>query len=297
MACGGSPPCSLGVNDGDSLCPRARFITWPPNPLQMNILFIGDIFAAPGRGIVSRNLKRIVAEEQIDLTIANSENSAGGFGITPMIAEELFGLGIHVMTTGNHIWDKKEIYDYFAKQPRLLRPANYIPELPGKGLVTIQTVSGVPVAVMNVQGRVNMSAVDDPWRKTDELLASLDPSIKVRFLDFHAEATSEKVAMGWHLDGRVSAVIGTHTHIPTADERILPGGTAYLTDCGMTGPYDSVIGVEKETVLRKFKTSIGSKMEAAKGMVELRAVVIAVDPATGRATAIKRLTVRDSLGG
>jgi metallophosphoesterase (TIGR00282 family) len=163
--------------------------------------------------------------------------------------------------------------------------------------VTIQTVSGVPVAVMNVQGRVNMSAVDDPWRKTDELLASLDPSIKVRFLDFHAEATSEKVAMGWHLDGRVSAVIGTHTHIPTADERILPGGTAYLTDCGMTGPYDSVIGVEKETVLRKFKTSIGSKMEAAKGMVELRAVVISVDPATGKATAIKRLTVRDSLGG
>lgn len=268
-----------------------------PIPLQMNILFIGDIFAAPGRGIVSRNLKRIVAEEQIDLTIANSENSAGGFGITPMIAEELFGLGIHVMTTGNHIWDKKEIYDYLNKQPRLLRPANYIPELPGKGLVTMQTVSGVAVAVMNVQGRVNMSAVDDPWRKTDELLASLDPSIKVRFLDFHAEATSEKVAMGWHLDGRVSAVIGTHTHIPTADERILPSGTAYLTDCGMTGPYDSVIGVEKDTVLRKFKTSIGSKMEAAKGMVELRAVVIAVDPATGKATSIKRLTVRDSLGG
>ncbi|MCX6591209.1 MAG: TIGR00282 family metallophosphoesterase [Acidobacteria bacterium] len=263
----------------------------------MNILFIGDIFAAAGRGIVARNLKRIVAEEQIDLAIANSENSAGGFGITPMIAEELFGLGIHVMTTGNHIWDKKEIYDYLVKQPRLLRPANYIPELPGKGLVTMQTVSGVAVAVMNVQGRVNMSAVDDPWRKTDELLASLDPSIKVRFLDFHAEATSEKVAMGWHLDGRVSAVIGTHTHIPTADERILPGGTAYLTDCGMTGPYDSVIGVDKDTVLRKFKTSIGSKMEAAKGMVELRAVVIAVDPATGKATSIKRLTVRDSLGG
>ena len=266
-------------------------------PFQMNILFIGDIFAAPGRGIVARNLKRIVAEEQIDLAIANSENSAGGFGITPMIADELFGLGIHVMTTGNHIWDKKEIHDYLDKQPRLLRPANYIPELPGKGLVTMQTVSGVAVAVMNVQGRVNMSAVDDPWRKTDELLASLDPSIKVRFLDFHAEATSEKVAMGWHLDGRVSAVIGTHTHIPTADERILPGGTAYLTDCGMTGPYDSVIGVEKDTVLRKFKTSIGSKMEAAKGLVELRAVVIAVDPATGKATSIKRLTVRDSLGG
>jgi hypothetical protein len=260
---------------------------------RVNILFIGDIFGAPGRAIVAKHLKRLVAAERIDLTIANVENCAGGFGVTPALAEELMGLGVEVMTTGNHIWDKREIYDYFARNPKLLRPANYAPELPGSGVVTVQCSNGVPAAVFNLQGRVHMSAVDDPFRKVDELLGAIDPAIKVRFLDFHCEATSEKVAMGWYVDGRVSAMIGTHTHIPTADERVLPGGTAYLTDSGMTGPYDSVIGVEKETVIRKFKTSLPVKMEAAKGMVELRGAVVTIDPATGRANEIRRVTVRD----
>ena len=256
---------------------------------SMNLLFIGDIFASPGRSIVNDHLEKLATSEQADLIIANVENSAGGFGVTPAIAEDLFTLGIDVMTTGNHVWDKREIYEYLDRDSRLLRPANYPPELPGKGLAIVRARNGVPVAVMNLQGRVHMSPVDDPFRKADELLASLDPEVRVRFVDFHAEATSEKVAMGWHLDGRVSAMIGTHTHIPTADERILPGGTAYQTDAGMTGPYDSVIGVEKETVLRKFKTSLPVRMEAAKSMVELRGTIVEVDPATGKAKRIKRL--------
>ncbi len=255
----------------------------------MNLLFIGDIFASPGRSIVNDHLEKLATSEEADLIIANVENSAGGFGVTPAIAEDLFTLGVDVMTTGNHVWDKREIYEYLERDSRLLRPANYPPELPGKGLAVVRARNGVQVAVINLQGRVHMSAVDDPFRKADELLASLDPEVRVRFVDFHAEATSEKVAMGWHLDGRVSAMIGTHTHIPTADERILPGGTAYQTDAGMTGPYDSVIGVEKETVLRKFKTSLPVRMEAAKNMVELRGTVIEVDPATGKAKRIKRL--------
>ncbi len=259
----------------------------------MNLLFIGDIFASPGRRIVAGNLSKLIAHEGADFVIANGENSAGGFGITPLIAEELFGYGIDVITSGNHIWDKREIHDYLNTTDRLLRPANYVPELPGKGLTVVKAKNDVPVAVMNLQGRVYMSSVDDPFRKADELLTSLPNEIKVRFVDFHAEVTSEKVAMGWHLDGRVSAMIGTHTHIPTADERILPRGTAYQTDAGMTGPYDSVIGVDKEVVLRKFRTSLPVRMEAAKEMVELRGVVITVDPTTGKAKKIKRVMLAD----
>lgn len=257
----------------------------------MNILFIGDIFGSAGRQIVSDHFNKIVSYEKIDLGIANGENSAGGFGITPQIADDLFGLGINVLTSGNHIWDKREIYEYLDRNDRLLRPANYPPELPGKGLVIVKARNGVECAVMNLQGRVHMSAVDDPFRKADELLAAVPPHVKVRFLDFHAETTSEKTALGWYLDGRISAMVGTHTHIPTADERILPGGTAYQTDAGMSGPYDSVIGVEKETVIRKFKTSLPAKMEAAKGMVELRGCVVTVDPETGKARKIKRITI------
>jgi 2',3'-cyclic-nucleotide 2'-phosphodiesterase len=258
----------------------------------MNILFIGDIFGSAGRAIVNDQFNKIVSHEKIDLAIANAENSAGGFGITPQIADDLFGLGINVLTTGNHVWDKREIYEYLARNERLLRPANYVPELPGRGVVTVKARNGVECAVMNLQGRVHMSAVDDPFRKIDEMLAAIDPAVKVRFLDFHAEATSEKTAMGWYVDGRVSAIVGTHTHIPTADERILPGGTAYQTDAGMTGPYDSVIGVEKDTIIRKFKTSLPAKMEAAKGMVEMHGTIIQVDPATGKAKSIKRLALR-----
>ncbi len=259
--------------------------------LFMNLLFIGDIFASPGRKIVADNFEKLCQHEQIDFAIANAENSAGGFGITPSIADDLLALGIDVLTTGNHIWDKREIYEYLNTTERVLRPANYPTDTPGRGLTLLKARNGVAVAVMNLQGRAHMIPVDDPFRKADELIATLPKDVRVRFVDFHAEATSEKVAMGWHLDGRVSAMIGTHTHIPTADERVLPGGMAYLTDSGMTGPYNSIIGVEKEPVLRKFMTSMPVRMEAAKEMVELRGAVVTVDPATGKAKKIKRITL------
>ncbi len=253
----------------------------------MNILFIGDIFGSPGRRVVADHLQDIVATNRIDLAIANVENSAGGFGITPAIAEDLLALGLDVLTSGNHVWDKREIFDYLGRQPRLLRPANY-PDAPGSGVITFRTKGGVDCAVINLQGRVYMPATDCPFRKADQILRDLDPSIKVKFVDFHAEVTSEKVALGWHLDGRVSAVIGTHTHIPTADTRILPGGTAYQTDCGMTGPYGSVIGVQTDIVLQRFLTSLPVRMEAAKSRPELHAVIVDVDEATGRARAVRR---------
>lgn len=260
----------------------------------MNILFIGDIYSSPGRRIVADHLNRIVTEERIDLVIANVENSAGGFGVTPQIAEDLLSLGVEVMTTGNHVWDKNEVHEYLPRQPRLLRPANYPPVLPGSGLYIGKARNGAPYAVMNIQGRTFMPPVDDPFRKVDELLASLPPEVKIRFIDFHAEATSEKVAFGWFLDGKVTAIVGTHTHVPTADTRVLPGGTGYQTDCGMTGSYAGVIGVEKSLILKKFQTSLPVKMEAAKGTVELHAVIVTADTSTGRATAIRRYHVADS---
>ena len=258
----------------------------------MKILFIGDIYAHVGRRIVADHLADIRKTQAIDLVIANAENSAGGFGITPQIAEELLALGIDVLTGGNHSFDKKEIYDYHARQPRLLRPANFPDGVPGLGMFQGQTASGILYAVLNLQGRTHMNPIDDPFRKADQLLAALDQNVRVRMVDFHAEATSEKVAMGWYLNGRVSAVIGTHTHVPTADSRILSGGTAYQTDAGMTGPYDSVIGVDREIILQRFLTAMPVRMEAAKSMVELHSVIIDVDEATGRATAIQRHTVR-----
>lgn len=257
----------------------------------MNILFIGDIFASPGRRITGDALPKIVAEERIDLVIANGENSAGGFGITPNIAQELFSIGIEVLTSGNHIWDKREIYDFFQREPRLLRPHNYPKEAPGGGVYIGKARNGVPYAVINLQGRVHMTAIDCPFKKADEILASLPDQVKVRFVDFHAEVTSEKCAMGLYLDGRVSAVVGTHTHIPTADARILPRGTAYQTDSGMTGPYLSVIGVEHPTVIHRFMTGLPVKFETASDWVELRGVVVGVDENTGHATSIKPITV------
>ena len=259
----------------------------------MNILLIGDIFASAGRKIVAQQLPRIVASEDIDLVLANAENAAGGFGLTPQIAEELFGYGISVLTSGNHIWDKKEIYEYLPRQPRLLRPANYSSDLPGNSVLVVEARNGVRCAVINLQGRTHMPATDCPFRQANRILESLDASVKVRVVDFHDEMTSEKMAMGWHLDGKVSAVIGTHTHIPTADTRILPGGTAYQTDVGMTGPYDSIIGVDKEIVLRRFLTSLPVRMEAAKGGVELHSVIIEVDNLTGKAMAIRRYSVKE----
>ncbi len=258
----------------------------------MKILFIGDIFGSPGRRIVADHLRDIVETEAIDLTIANAENAAGGFGITPSIAEDLLAMGIDVLTSGNHVWDKRELYDYLGRQPRLLRPANYPTATPGRGTLVWRARNGVDCAIINLQGRVYMPQTDCPFRKADEILAALDPAVKVRFVDFHAEVTSEKMAMGWHLDGRVSAVVGTHTHVPTADTRLLPGGTAYQTDVGMTGPYDSVIGVQKDIVAQRFLTGLPVRMEAARGMPELHSVVLAVDESTGKALAMRRHTVR-----
>ncbi len=260
----------------------------------MRLLFIGDIFASPGRRIVADRLSRIVTSEYIDFVIANAENSAGGFGITPLIAEELLGLGIDVLTSGNHVWDKRELYEYLDRQPKLLRPANYVEELPGKGAGIFRSKTNIPVAVINLQGRTHMPLTECPFRKADAILNSLDPSVTIRFVDFHAELTSEKMAMGWHLNGRVSAVIGTHTHIPTADTRILSGGTAYQSDAGMTGPYNSVIGVDKEIVIRRFLTGVASRMEAARGGVELHGVIIDVDDSTGKATAVRRYTASET---
>ena len=258
----------------------------------MRLLFIGDIFGHAGRSIVADHLGDIRSSQAIDVVIANIENSAAGFGITPGVADELFRCGIDVMTSGNHIWDKRDIYDYFARTPRLLRPANYPPGAPGTGVYIHTTPAGARCAVINLQGRVYMAQTDCPFRKADEIIAALPADVKVRFVDFHAEVTSEKMAMGWYLDGRVSAMVGTHTHIPTADTRILAGGTAYQTDCGMTGPYDSVIGVEKEPILQKFLSAMPVRMEPAKGGVELHSVIVDVDDATGKATAFRRHTVR-----
>ncbi len=232
-----------------------------------------------------------------DLVIANCENAAAGFGITPPLAEELFDLGIDVMTTGNHVWDKREIIEYFqmadgnphSPARRLLRPANFPQNLPGWGVYEGQK-NGLAYAVMNLQGRVFMGSSDDPFRYVDRLLEKV--KAKVVFVDFHAEASSEKVAFGWYLDGRVTAVVGTHTHIPTADETVLPKGTAYITDVGMTGPYDSVIGVKKELVIDRFLSGMPARFEAANGDVRLCAVVVECDTQSGRATGMERLMLR-----
>lgn len=256
----------------------------------MNILFIGDIFGAPGRAIVADHLADIRKAQDIDLIIANAENSAGGFGVTPRTADELFALGIDVLTGGNHSFDKREVYEYMATHPKLLRPANY-PTGPGTGMTVVESRTGVRCAVLNLQGRTYMANTDCPFRKADELLETI-PGVLVRFVDFHAEVTSEKVAMGWHLDGRVSAVVGTHTHIPTADTRVLAGGTAYQTDAGMTGPYNSVIGVEKEMIVKRFMNALPVRMEPAKGLVEFHSVIVDVDETTGKARDIRRHTIR-----
>ena len=264
----------------------------------MRIVFVGDIFGRPGRTIVQNHIRDIAETRQADLVIANAENSAAGFGLTPGIAEELFDLDIDVLTTGNHVWDKKELIPYLQsvdgdprhRARRVLRPANYPQGTPGHGIFEGVTRAGVPYAVLNLQGRVFMAGNDDPFRKADALLSGIQA--KVVLVDMHAEATSEKIAMGWYLDGRVTAVVGTHTHVPTADERVLPKGTAYITDVGMTGPYDSVIGVQKELILQRFLTSMPGKFEAATGDARLCAVIIDCDEATGRARSIERLMLR-----
>jgi metallophosphoesterase (TIGR00282 family) len=255
----------------------------------VKILFIGDTVARPGRTMVHDCLKQLQEELEVDLTILNCENAAAGFGVTPTIADEFFNWGVDVLTSGNHIWDKKEIFPYLNTNTRILRPANYPPGNPGRGCISGRTRAGENYGVLNLQGRVFMPVTDDPFRVADAELAKLPKDVKVIFVDMHGEATSEKVAMGWYLDGRVSAVIGTHTHIPTADEMILPGGTAYQTDAGMTGPFQSVIGVMKDEVIHRFLTQIPTKFESASQDVQLNGVLIDVDSATGKARKIERV--------
>jgi len=240
---------------------------------------------------VKETLPGLVAEHAVDLVLANGENAAAGVGITPALVDELLAAGIAVLTSGNHIFDKKEIIPYLKEHPDacLLRPANYPPPVPGRGLYIGKTKLGIDYAVLNAQGRIFMPTLDCPFRAVDALLASIPPAVKVRVLDLHAEATSEKLAMGWYLDGRVTAIVGTHTHVPTADESVLPRGTAYITDLGMTGPYDSVIGMDKEAVLRKFLTQMPARYEVGKNDVRLAAVLIEADPDTGRALSIRRV--------
>ncbi len=257
----------------------------------VKILFIGDIFGQPGRRITREALPALREEFSPGLILANGENAAAGFGITPGLVEELLDLGIDVLTSGNHIWDRKEIVPYLTEHAdgRLLRPANYPAGAPGHGLYVNHTAAGLEYAVLNVQGRVFMPPLECPFRTMDRLLEEIPDTVKIRVVDMHAEATSEKLALGWYLDGRVTAVLGTHTHIPTADEAVLPQGTAYITDLGMTGPYDSVIGIEKQLVIRKFLDQLPKRFEVAKGDVRLAAVIIEADTETGRAVSIRRI--------
>jgi 2',3'-cyclic-nucleotide 2'-phosphodiesterase len=257
----------------------------------MRLLFIGDIVGRPGRELVRRGLPAIVEHHGVDLVIANAENAAAGFGITREIGDQLLESGVDVLTSGNHIWDKKEALDYIGAEPRLLRPANYPAGVPGNGSYLARTRDGVSVGVINVMGRVFMIAIDDPFAGVLREIEALRARTRVVFVDFHAEATSEKIAMGWHLDGKVTAVVGTHTHVQTADERILPKGTAYLTDVGMTGPHDSVVGVEIEAALGRFLTALPARFETATANPRLHAVIVDADERTGLATDIERLSL------
>ena len=257
-----------------------------------NLLFIGDIVGRPGRDLLRHGLAAIAAHHNIDLVIANVEHAAAGHGITPDIAKDLFEYGVQVMTGGNHTWDKKEIIPFMAKEPRMIRPANYPEGAPGFGRHVARADNGVLVGVVNIMGRVFMTALDDPFKivlaPIDEVRAA---GAQLVFVDFHAEATSEKVAMGWHLDGRATAVVGTHTHVQTADDRVLPKGTAYITDVGMTGPHDSVIGVDRIAIVHRLLTALPQRFETATENPRINAVVVQADETTGRATSITRLNL------
>ena len=243
----------------------------------MRVLFISDIVGSPGRQIVHDRLADIVAQRQTDLVVANGENAASGFGITPRLAEELLGAGIDVLTGGNHSWDRREILDYIPQQPRLLRPANFPEGNPGSGVFAGAAKNGVKYAVLNLQGRVFLRAIDDPFRKADSELGKLPADVAFVLVDMHAETTSEKIAMGYYLDGRVTAIVGTHTHVATADERVLPQGTAYITDVGMTGPHAGVIGMDREGIIRKFLDGMPARFDVASGDVQMHTVLIETD--------------------
>lgn len=258
----------------------------------MRLLFIGDIVGRPGRDLVRRSLGALVRHHAVDLVIANGENAAAGAGITKDIADDLFRDGVHVLTSGNHIWDKREILEYIAHEPRLLRPANYPQAAPGQGRIVVSTANGVAVGVINLMGRVFMSGVDDPFAAARREVASVkEAGARIVFVDFHAETSSEKIAMGWYLDGDVTALIGTHTHVQTADARILPKGTAYLTDVGMTGPHDGVIGMDRDAVLTRFTTGVPARFEPATGDPRLNAVLIDAAEESGHATHVQTLSL------
>lgn len=253
----------------------------------MRILFIGDIVGQPGRQMVARHLKTLAGEHAADIVVANAENAAAGFGITPSIGQELFDLGVDLLTSGNHVWDKKEAEAYLASEVRVLRPANYPDEVPGRGTHILRKGPWL-VGVVNLQGRAFLPPIDCPFRAGDREIAELQRVTDVILVDFHAEATAEKQAFGWYVDGRVSAVVGTHTHVQTADERILPGRTAYITDVGMTGPRDSVIGIRREDALARFLTQMPRRFALAPGAAQLSAVVLDIGD-DGRARSIQRL--------
>jgi metallophosphoesterase (TIGR00282 family) len=256
----------------------------------MRLLFIGDIIGRPGRELLRRGLKGLVDHHGVEFVIANAENSAAGFGVTKDIGDTLLEYGVDVMTSGNHVWDKKEAMNYIATERRLLRPANYPAGAPGRGSCVVESGDGRPVGIVNVMGRVFMTPLDDPFAVVLKEIESVRAKARIIVVDFHAEATSEKVAMGWHLDGKVTLVVGTHTHVQTADERILPNGTAVLTDAGMTGPHDSIIGMEREAAMHRFLTGLPSKFEPATGNPRLNGVIVDADDATGKASGVTRIS-------
>jgi metallophosphoesterase (TIGR00282 family) len=255
----------------------------------VRILCVGDVVGQSGRRCFKRGLRRLRESHRPDLVLVNGENAAGGVGLTPRTADELFAAGAHVITTGNHVWRRRELLPYLERDPRVLRPANYPDPAPGAGVTVVEAGDGTPVAVINLMGRLFMDGVDDPFRAADAILHELGTRAAVVVVDFHAEATSEKVAFGWHLDGRVTAVVGTHTHVPTADERVLPGGTAFVTDLGMTGPLDSVIGVERGAAVERFRTQRPTRLSPAEGRAILSGVCIEADEHDGRARSIERV--------
>lgn len=254
----------------------------------MKILMVGDVFGEPGRAALKKLLPRLRERLAVDFAVVNVENAAAGFGVTPQICREMLDAGADVLTSGNHIWDRKEIVPHIVRESRLLRPANFPVGTPGSGWVTVKA-GPHRVAVLNLMGRIFMSPIDCPFRKADEVVPELRRETPIILVDMHAEATSESVAMGWYLDGRVSAVVGTHRHVQTADERVLPGGTAYITDLGMTGPVDSIIGVDREQILQRFLTQMPVRFQPAKGPAALCGALITVHPETGRATDITRI--------
>jgi metallophosphoesterase (TIGR00282 family) len=260
----------------------------------MKLLFLGDIVGRPGRDLIRRHVRALASRHDADLVIANGENAAGGAGITRENMLEIRSAGVDVITTGNHVWDKRETLEFIGNEPRLLRPANYPDGTPGAGSCVVDAKNGVRVGVINVMGRVFLHAIDDPFRAAEREIARVrGDGAQVIFVDVHAETTSEKIALSYYLDGKVTAVIGTHTHVQTADERILAGGTACLTDVGMTGPHDSVIGIDKDAIIARFLSGLPARFETASGDPRLNGVIINVDPSNGRATGITRLSLSE----